>query len=241
MRFVIGTLAAVFVATIAVAAQSGPSAGAGVPSTPVAIELFTSQGCSSCPPADAIAARLAREPNNVLITRPVTYWDRLGWKDTLAREDNTSLQGAYSTKGHRGSGVYTPQTVIQGGDAAVGSRESELRQLISAEKRKSGPAISAVRTDDGGRSVTIEGAGTGTVTVVALKSETTVRIGSGENGGRTVKYINVALSDTEVGRWSGGKTIVKIPGSVFQAQGADRYALIIQSGRAGRIVAARYL
>jgi hypothetical protein len=228
-------------ALIAVAGTAATSQG--VPSTPVAVELFTSQGCSSCPPADAIAERLAKEPNTIVITRPVTYWDRLGWKDTLAREANTSLQGAYSQQGRRGAGVYTPQTVVQGGDAAVGSRESELRQLIAVEKRKPGPSVSAVRTADGGRAVTIDGTVNtiATVSVVALKSQSIVKIGNGENGGRTVRYTNVALADTNVGRWKGGKIVVNIPSSVFETPGADRYALIIQAGSAGRIVAARYL
>ena len=71
--------------------------------TPVAVELFTSQGCSSCPPADALVERLAKEPNTIILTRPVTYWDRLGWKDTLAREANTQLQQAYARRGGRGA------------------------------------------------------------------------------------------------------------------------------------------
>lgn len=238
MRVVLGAVA---LAVIAIAGTAATSQSA--PSTPVAVELFTSQGCSSCPPADAIAERLAKEPNTVVITRPVTYWDRLGWKDTLARESNTSLQNAYAARGGRGSGVYTPQTVVQGGDAAVGNRESELRQLISAEKKRPGPAISAVRSEDGGRVVTIDGTtpSVATVTVVALKSESMVRIGRGENGGRSIKYTNVALSDTNVARWRGGKLTFTVPGDVFKAPGADRYALVVQLGTAGRIVAARYL
>jgi hypothetical protein len=238
MRVVIGAI------TLAVIAAAGTAAiSQGVPSTPVAVELFTSQGCSSCPPADAIAERLAKEPNTVVITRPVTYWDRLGWKDTLAREANTSLQNAYAARGGRGAGVYTPQSVVQGGDAAVGNRESELRQLIAAEKKRPGPSVSAVRSDDGGRLVTIDGVtpSVATVTVVALKSESVVRIGRGENGGRSIKYTNVALADTNVARWRGGKLTFTVPGDVFKAPGADRYALVVQLGTAGRIIAARYL
>ena len=245
MRVLFGSIAAGIVAigVAATAATSGSPSSAGVPSTPVAVELFTSQGCSSCPPADAIAERLAKEPNTVVITRPVTYWDRLGWKDTLAREANTSLQNAYAARGGRGAGVYTPQTVVQGGDAAVGNRESELRQLIAAEKKRPGPSVSAVRSEDGGRIVTIDGTtpSVATVTVVALKSESMVRIGRGENGGRSIKYTNVALADTNVARWRGGKLTFTVPGDVFKAPGADRYALVVQLGTAGRIVAARYI
>lgn len=240
MRVLLSSLALALVGMGSVAI-SGPPAG--VPSTPVAVELFTSQGCSSCPPADAIADRLSREPNIIVITRPVTYWDRLGWKDTLGREAHTSLQNAYAARGGKGAGVYTPQTVVQGGDATVGSRESEIRQLVSSEKRRPGPSVSAVRTPDGGRLVTIDGTvpSVATVTIVALKSESSVKIGRGENGGRTVKYTNVAVSDTNVARWRGGRLVVTVDGDVFKAPGADRYALLIQLGSAGRIVAARYI
>ena len=82
---------------------------------PVLLELFTSQGCSSCPPADALAEKLATDPSLVVIARPVTYWDRLGWKDTLAPEVNTALQQAYARRGLAGqNGVYTPQLVVDG-------------------------------------------------------------------------------------------------------------------------------
>lgn len=242
MRVLSGVALFAIFAVAATAAISGPPAS-GVPSTPVAVELFTSQGCSSCPPADAIAERLAKEPNTVVITRPVTYWDRLGWKDTLAREANTSLQNAYAARGGRGAGVYTPQSVVQGGDAAVGNRESEIRQLVSSEKKRPGPSVSAVRSEDGGRVITIDGTtpSIATITLVALKSESMVRIGRGENGGRSVKYTNVALADTNVARWRGGKLTFTVPGNLFKAPGADRYALLVQLGSAGRIVAARYL
>lgn len=211
--------------------------------TPVAVELFTSQGCSSCPPADALVERLAKEPNTIILTRPVTYWDRLGWKDTLAREANTQLQQAYARRGGRGAGVYTPQAVVQGGAAVVGSREAELRTLIAAEKAKPGPQISAQALADGGRLVMIDQAvrANASVSVVALKHDVVVRIGSGENGGRTVRYTNVVLAETTVGQWAGGQKTVSIAGSVMRHSGADRYALVLREGAAGRIVAARYI
>lgn len=221
------------------AAPSAPLARA----TPVAVELFTSQGCSSCPPADALIEKLAKEPNIIVLTRPVTYWDQLGWKDTLAREANTLLQREYSTRGGEGSGVYTPQAVVQGQAAAVGSSEGKLRRLIAAEKQKPGPTIAARATADGGRLVMIDQAGKANtaVLIVALKSEAVVRIGSGENGGRVVRYTNVVLAETEVGRWLGGGATIAVPGRVMKQPGADRYAILLREGVAGRIVAARYI
>lgn len=211
--------------------------------TPVTVELFTSQGCSSCPPADALIEKLAGEPNIIAITRPVTYWDRLGWKDTLAREGNTILQRNYASRGGEGSGVYTPQAMIQGQAATVGSSEGPLRRLIAAEKRKPGPAIMARATADGGRTIMIDQAvrGSASVLVLALKSQIVVRIGAGENGGRVVRYTNVVLAENEVGQWQGGSATITVPGRIMKQPGADRYAILLREGAAGRIVAARYI
>ena len=146
------------------------------------IELFTSQGCSSCPPADMLASRLAKDDSLLVISRPVTYWDRLGWKDTLARDDNTRLQRAYASKGHSGSGVYTPQIVVNGGDGAVGSREGDIRSIVR-RARHAGPEIRVDRDDVGQVIVTISGksghmAG---VSLLALSSSETVQVGHGDN------------------------------------------------------------
>src|SRR3546814_5758521 len=100
---------------------------------PVLVELFTSQGCSSCPPADRLLARLDGEDGVVAVSRPVTYGDRLGWKDTLARSGNDRLQRDYAARGIPGSGVYTPEEVVQGAAAEVGSEENALRDLIDGK------------------------------------------------------------------------------------------------------------
>lgn len=235
-------LLALFPVVLALSAGAAPPA-APVRMTPVAVELFTSQGCSSCPPADALIERLAREPNIIAITRPVTYWDNLGWKDTLAREANTALQRLYAARGGEGSGVYTPQVVVQGQAAAVGSSEGRLRRLIAAEKQKPGPRISARATADGGRTILIDQAGkaNATITVVALKAEAIVIIGAGENGGRAVRYTNVVVAENDIGRWSGGQAIFAVPARLMKRPGADRYAIIFREGPAGRIMAARYI
>src|SRR3546814_2316327 len=124
------------------------------------IELFTSQGCSSCPPADALFAKLAKDPGIVAISRPVTYWDRLGWKDTLARPENTALQRAYAARNIAGAGVYTPQAVVQGGAGTVGSREGEIRTLAAQ-------AASAARIALGSEGrVTIDGVTAAPATVM---------------------------------------------------------------------------
>jgi hypothetical protein len=209
---------------------------------PVAVELFTSQGCSSCPAADALLARLAIDSNIVAITRPVTYWDNLGWKDTLAREDNSRLQRAYAARGGPDSSVYTPQAMVQGGFAVVGSSESKLRHVIAVAGARAGPNIVITAQPDGSHMIAIDGPATraATIDVVALRSSASVRIGNGENSGRTIHYTNVVVGEQSIGRWSGGRSQFKVPYNALHVAGADRAAVLVQQGEAGPILAARY-
>ena len=203
---------------------------------PVVVELFTSQGCSSCPPADMLASRLAKDDSLLVITRPVTYWDRLGWKDTLAREGNTVLQRAYARKGLSGSGVYTPQIVVNGGGAAVGSREFDVRSLVRLAAR-TGPTIDVSHNRDGQAIVTISGksqhmAG---VSLLALSSSETVHIGRGENGGRKLHYTNVVKKERNLGSWIGHPDRFVLSKEDLNVAGADRYAIVVQRPGAGAI------
>jgi hypothetical protein len=124
-RIILAAAAAVLAAG---AAQAGPAT-----SRPIVVELFTSQGCSSCPPADQLLGRLAQRPNIIAISLPITYWDMLGWKDTLANDANTRRQKAYAAAmGH--GGVYTPQIIVDGTTDVVGSRAPSVEVAI-AERR----------------------------------------------------------------------------------------------------------
>ncbi len=206
------------------------------------IELFTSQGCSSCPPADMLANRLAKDDSLLVISRPVTYWDRLGWKDTLARGENTRLQRAYASKGNSGSGVYTPQIVVNGGDGAVGSREGDIRSIVR-RARNDGPDIQIDRDDVGQVIVTISGKSRhmASVSLLALSSSETVQIGRGENGGRKLHYTNVVKAETNLGSWQGQAVSFPIAPAKLNQAGADKYAVILQRPGAGAIVGARLL
>jgi hypothetical protein len=211
---------------------------------PVLIELFTSQGCSSCPPADKVAAKIAPSPGVVVISRPVTYWDRLGWKDTLAKEANTSLQQAYARRGLAGqNGVYTPQAVVNGRFGTVGSRELEVRRGIA---HNSGAGNAAIRVNDlGGEGFGI-GIGGDTakpaeLVLIGIAREVEVAIGSGENGGRTVTYTNVLRDETKVASWSGGKASHVVTPAQLKAKGANRYALVLREPGGGPVLAARWL
>ncbi len=212
-------------------------------SGPVVLELFTSQGCSSCPPADALAKRLARDPALLVITRPVTYWDRLGWKDTLAREENTQLQRAYAQAGYEGAGVYTPQMVVNGRHAAVGSRANNIAMLVREEAMASHPALTARKTKDGTVTITVTGEGSraARLSLVALSTQESVAIGRGENGGRTVHYTNVLRAETPLGMVSAETGRVTVTPSLMQRKDADRYAVIARRSKAGPILAATIL
>ncbi len=210
---------------------------------PVVVELFTSQGCSSCPPADMLASRLAKDDSLLVISRPVTYWDRLGWKDTLAREGNTRLQRSYASNGKTGSGVYTPQVIINGGGGAVGSREGDIRSLVRLAKSDAGPIIEANRDESGDVTVTIKGqsrymAG---VSLLALSASETVQVGRGENGGRKLHYTNVVKNERNLGSWDGSSMRVKLSDEDLDVPGADKYAIIVQRPGAGAIVGAKLL
>jgi hypothetical protein len=215
-------------------------------SGPVVAELFTSQGCSSCPPADAVAARLARDPAILVISRPVTYWDRLGWKDSLGREENTRLQRQYGDTAFAGANIYTPQLVIDGTTQGVGSQEAKVRGLIAkanAVRAGNGVAVRVTRTADGARSVALSGGpgDAGDLVLVALSSSETVEIRRGENGGRSILYTNVVIDEKSLGRWKGGKQAINLPSAMLDTPGADRHALIVRRGPGRAVIGSAVL
>ncbi len=115
------------------AVLAGPAAEAGDLARPVVVELYTSQGCSSCPPADALLGKLAQRPGVIAISLPITYWDMLGWKDTLASDANTRRQKAYAAAMNHG-GVYTPQIIVDGAIDVVGSRAANVEAAIAQRR-----------------------------------------------------------------------------------------------------------
>ena len=214
----------------AVQARLAPQASA----APVVVELFTSQGCSSCPPADALLGKLSREPGVVAITRPVTYWDRLGWKDTLAKPANTDLQRAYNTRKLPGGGAFTPEAVVAGRFGAVGGDEKRIRRLIA--EAQAGQQLSI--TIAGNEIMIAGGKGRAQVELVKLRPSVAVKIGSGENGGRSVNYVHVLVSEQTLGTWTGASARFALPGD---ARSAGLAAILLRAGKAGPILAARLL
>ena len=203
---------------------------------PIVVELFTSQGCSSCPPANAYLNELARDRSDLLaLAFHVTYWDRLGWKDPFSMQAATDRQDRY---GHKfGDGSYTPEIVIDGASSHVGSRRDEVGPAIDAAKRQGRTATNVSVTRESGK-LTIEigeGSGSGKVLLVGFDHAHETAIRRGENGGRTLRESNVVRSVREVADWQGKALHV---GETFP-EGED--AAVIVQAPDGRIVGAARL
>ena len=200
---------------------------------PVVVELFTSQGCSSCPPANAFLNEMSKGRSDVLpLAFHVTYWDRLGWRDPFSLEAATERQDRY---GHRfGDGSYTPEMVINGSVGLVGSHRDEVNAAIARAKQSklAGPDVSVGKN---GENVAIRigsGNGNGKVLLIGFDHEHTTKIGRGENGGRTLAESNVVRSIRSVGEWSGKPVDI----SEHYPDGQD-VAVVIESSD-GKIVGA---
>jgi hypothetical protein len=198
-RFVLAPL----LASLGVGACLAPAV-ARAADRPVVVELFTSQGCSSCPPANAFLNELAHDRTDVLpLAFHVTYWDRLGWKDPFSLEAATERQDVY---GHRfGDGSYTPEIVVDGASSHVGSDRREVGSAIDQAKRQSAAAASLSVTRDGGKLLIDIGAGTGNGRLLLIgfdhSHQTSIR--RGENSGRTLEEANVVRSILAIGDWQG--------------------------------------
>ena len=203
------------------------------------VELFTSQGCSSCPPADALLGKLAHDPNVIALTLAIDYWDYIGWKDTLALPGHTNRQKAYSkVRGERG--VYTPQVIVNGTTQALGSDQADIERAIGQSHRGS-PILSipvSIKIADGRLTVDAP-AGKGTdehadVWLCPVTSTVPVAIGRGENHGRTITYHNAVRRWIKLGEWNGTAASWSIPLKDLKNEGADTAAVLLQSGTANR-------
>ena len=201
------------------------------------LELFTSQGCSSCPAADKLLGELAADPSLVPISVPIDYWDYLGWKDTLADPRNTARQKSYAHV--RGDGqVYTPQVVVNGSVHALGSDKSAIEQAILKTRKNGAMSLPPVTLTlvDGKLNVTVPdvagGETGGEVWLFGLVKAATIVIGHGENKGRTVTYHNVVRRWIKLGDWSGKANAWSVPVQKLKGDGIDEAAVLVQGGTA---------
>ena len=224
----------------AAAAGGGQAQAQGVFEKPVVIELFTSQGCSSCPPADRLLAKLARQPNVIALSFSVDYWDYIGWKDTFASPAYTARQKGYAAA--RGDGhVYTPQAIVNGLAHVVGSDYSAIRSAARQLYGRKGALQVAIATRQrNGALICDVGAGQARAPQRAglwlyrILSARDVQIGRGENRGRKVTYVNIVRSVQKIGEWTGKAARFEIPDAELKKDGAEGWVLMLQVGQPHR-------
>jgi len=197
------------------------------------IELFTSQGCSSCPPADKLAGELARDPSLIVLSLPVDYWDYLGWKDTLALPGHTNRQRAYS-KARGDREVYTPQMVVNGVKHVLGSDRNAIENAVAQTRNEPGTLSLPVSLSIAGEQISVSmpaaknGAAKGEVWLCPITRNAEVAIGRGENSGHTITYHNVVRRWVKLGDWTGAARSYTLPKQ--DVAGADAVAVLVQSG-----------
>ena len=229
---------------LALYASAAIAGGGEAEKRPLVVELYTSQGCSSCPPADALLGQLATRPDLLAMSLPITYWDMLGWKDTLASEANTRRQKAYAIAlGH--SGVYTPQVIVDGVTDVVGSREDSVKRDIVARLADMHDVPVSLHAVPGQVHVVI-GAGAkppkdATIWVFHILSQATVDIGNGENDGKKMTYHNIVRDLKAVGMWKGEAVALDLPRHDPADPPHDGLAVVVQQGGYGRVIGAAFI
>jgi hypothetical protein len=215
------------------------------------VELFTSQGCSSCPPADRIIGELAKDPSVIALSMPIDYWDYLGWKDTLADARFSARQKAYSQmRGDRE--VYTPQVVVNGSVHVIGSDRAGIDSAIDATKKADGVMSVPVTMTQAGKQLNVSVAASGKgpaakhgeVWICSISKAVPISIRRGENSGREVTYHNVVRNLLKIGDWNGNSGNWTVPVENVFSEGIDAAVVYIQDGsgdRPGPMLGAAYM
>jgi hypothetical protein len=199
------------------------------------LELFTSQGCSSCPPADKLLGELTGDPSLIAVSVPIDYWDYLGWKDTLASSGHSARQRAYArSRGDRQ--VYTPQIVVNGAMHVLGSDRAAIERAIAQTDRNAAIMSVPIMMSVGGGNLNVKIAaadktrGVGEVWLCPLAKSVPVEIGRGENRGRTITYHNVVRRWVKLGDWSGADATWSVLLANVAADDIDAAAVMVQEG-----------
>jgi len=200
------------------------------------LELFTSQGCSSCPPADKILGELAQDPSVIALSMPIDYWDYLGWKDTLADARFSARQRAYSRmRGDRE--VYTPQLVVNGAVHVIGSDRESIETAIDKTDRSEGVMSVPVSMTQSDRQLTVSVAALerpvpmhGEVWICSISKAIPISIGRGENRGQEVTYYNVVRNLFKVADWTGAPGSWTVPLDKIAHDGIDGAVAYVQDG-----------
>jgi len=199
------------------------------------VELFTSQGCSSCPPADAILGQLTKRDDIIALSLPVDYWDYLGWRDSLAAPAHTERQKAYA-RAREDRSVYTPQMVVNGRVHVPGNRHGEVERALAAGAARRDAEVALAFSD---REVQVhveaaEGANRAavskaTIWLMGYSAHEEVQIGRGENAGRDIAYHNVVRKMVRLASWKGDTLDFRIPRGDIVSKAVDGCAVIVQA------------
>lgn len=208
---------------------------------PVLVELFTSQGCSSCPPADEYLGEIAGRDDVIALSMHVDYWDYLGWRDVFASPAHTQRQRAYAAHMEERM-VYTPQIIVNGTEALVGSHRASVDDAITRHGSK--PAHAEIALSLHGERLVADiaptpdvAAAAGRVLMVWYSEAESVAIRAGENNGRKITYHNVVSGWSSLGDWRGGRIAMTAPKPID----ADGVAVFVQQGDGGPILGAAKL
>jgi hypothetical protein len=204
------------------------------------VELFTSQGCSSCPPADKLLGELAKDPSVIALSLPIDYWDYLGWKDTLADSRFSARQKAYSQmRGDRD--VYTPQVIVNGAAHVIGSDRIRIENAIKDTGKAEHVMSVPVTMTLSGKQLTVSVAQAkdsapahGEVWLCSISKSVPISIGRGENRGREIVYHNVVRNLLKVGDWDGNPGSWTVPLDSVLREGVDAAAVLVQDGSRDR-------
>jgi hypothetical protein len=233
-----------FAVAVVCTAFAAPFAGPVRAEPRAVIELFTSQGCSSCPAADKLLGELANDPSLLTMSLAVDYWDYLGWKDTLALHGHTLRQRAYAdARGDRE--VYTPQVVVNGVVHVLGSDKAAIEKAIAQTRSGTAPLKLPVTIAVTGGKVIVNVAAANDehrnadVWLCPITGKTPVAVGRGENSGKTLTYTNVVRRWVKLGEWSGkaasfSMPVADIPNGEYSLQDINQLTVLVQSGAAAK-------
>jgi hypothetical protein len=206
----------------------------------VVAELFTSQGCSSCPPADRLLEEIRSQPGVLALSYHVDYWDYLGWKDTLGSPDFSQRQYDYA-KARRDMDVYTPQMVVNGTKPLVGSQRSEVYAVLEQSRQAAWPV--ALSLSDTAKEIVIdvgaaEGLGEATLWVLPILGQVSVKIERGEIAGHEMVYHNVVRRVVPAAMWDGKANRITLPKDGLMPADCTACAALLQKGKMGEILGA---
>ena len=218
------------IAALLIASAAAPALGAEVKTNPKAVlELFTSQGCSSCPPADALLRTMDQRPDIIALAYHVDYWDYIGWTDTFGAKAYSDLQKTYA-QSWGSSRIYTPELVVNGAKGVVGSRDKEVTEAIGAASLSLPVGLNV---GDSMLDVTVgpqAGGGDAMVWLVTFKDHAQVAIQRGENAGKTVDYTQIVTGRQMLGMWDpAAGTHLKLPLSDLKADGSNGAVILVQA------------